>query len=463
LSFISFGYVLLFAFTWLCYFQLPGTARSLLLLGVGLLLYSWGSWLYFLLLAFSILASYFFGLYIRAGSRLCFGLAVGVNLAPLVFFKYGHFLHDIFRPASDGTAAVYLLPAGISFYTFQAISYLTDIRRGQISPCRNLLDYSLYHSFFPQLVAGPVERAAHLLPQIREVRLQARYNDAGIHEGLKLILLGFFKKMVLADSFALMADPAFGNPGLAGGGYLWCATYAFALQIYFDFSGYIDIGRGSAACLGIRLVENFQAPYRAASLADFWRRWNITIGTWFRDYVYIPLGGNRQGPWRRGMAVMATFALSGLWHGANWTFMGWGVFHGAFFLLERTWRRLPFWTRILITFHIVAVGWILFRAESFASAWLIFGKICSWVPGLLVGTPVPAFSEIERKLLFGGNSLLVWGLAAGVLLLEAGRGRLLAEAMLSRRILRLALYYLTLLLIWLVAPFAGKQFIYFQF
>ena len=251
---------------------------------------------------------------------------MGVNLAPLIFFKYGHFLHELFRPASFGTATTYLLPAGISFYTFQAISYLTDIRRGEISPCRNLLDYSLYHSFFPQLVAGPVERAAHLLPQIREVRVRARYDEMGIRQGLELILLGFFKKMVLADSFALMADPAFGSPGLAGGGYLWVATYAFALQIYFDFSGYIDIGRGSAACLGIRLVENFMAPYRAASLADFWRRWNITIGTWFRDYVYIPLGGSRQGHWRHGMAVMATFALSGLWHGANLTFVGWGFF-----------------------------------------------------------------------------------------------------------------------------------------
>jgi len=462
-SFISFGYVLLFALTWLFYFYLPGIARSLLLLVVGLLLYSWGSWLYFLLLAFSIVASYGFGLWIRPGSRLCFGLAVGVNLAPLIFFKYGHFLHELFRPASFGTATAYLLPAGISFYTFQAISYLTDIRRGQISPCRNLLDYSLYHSFFPQLVAGPVERAAHLLPQIREVRVHARYDEIGIRQGLELILLGFFKKMVLADSFALMADPAFGNPGLAGGGYLWVATYAFALQIYFDFSGYIDIGRGSAACLGIRLVENFMAPYRAASLADFWRRWNITIGTWFRDYVYIPLGGSRQGHWRRGMAVMATFALSGLWHGANLTFVGWGVFHGTFFLLERVWRGLPAWIRVLFTFHIVAVGWILFRAESFTSAWQIFGKIFTWIPGLLVGAHAPAFSEMERELLFGGNSVLIWSLATVVLFLEGGRGSRLAQTVLARRIPRLVLYYLALLFIWLVSPFAGKQFIYFQF
>jgi len=400
---------------------------------------------------------------VRPGSRFWFGLAVMVNLAPLAFFKYGHFLQGFFHPISSGSATVYLLPAGISFYTFQALSYLTDIRRGQIAPCRNLLDYSLFHSFFPQLVAGPVERAGHLLPQIRAVRKQAIYDASATVRGLELILLGFFKKMVLADSFALMADPAFGNPGVAGGGYLWFATYAFAFQIYFDFSGYIDIGRGSAACLGIRLVENFQAPYRASSLGDFWRRWNITIGTWFRDYVYIPLGGNRQGPWRRGLAVLATFALSGLWHGASWTFVGWGIFHGIFFLLERIWQKLPRWSCVILTFHLVCAGWILFRADSFSSAWLILEKIGSWLPAFLFEPPVAAFSEIEAKLLWGGNSLLVWGLAVGVLFFEAGTGSRLAKFVFSRRLPRFVLYYLALLTIWLVSPFAGKQFIYFQF
>jgi hypothetical protein len=163
------------------------------------------------------------------------------------------------------------------------------------------------------------------------------------------------------------------------------------------------------------------------------------------------------------MAVMATFALSGLWHGANLTFVGWGVFHGAFFLLERVWRGLPAWIRVLFTFHIVAVGWILFRAESFMSAWQIFGKIFTWIPSLLVGAHAPAFSEMERELLFGGNSVLIWSLAAVVLFLEGGRGSRLAQTVLARRIPRMVLYYLALLFIWLVSPFAGKQFIYFQF
>jgi D-alanyl-lipoteichoic acid acyltransferase DltB (MBOAT superfamily) len=268
-----------------------------------------------------------------------------------------------------------VLPIGISFHTFQALSYTIDVYRGQIPVERSLLRLWVYVLFFPQLVAGPIERARRLLPQFDERHAP---DPAAIAAGLKRILWGLVKKVVIADRLALMANGVFSSPQDFSGLSLLIGTYAFAFQIYADFSAYSDIAIGSARILGFRLMENFDRPYFAASPGEFWKRWHISLSTWFRDYVYIPLGGDRQGKGRWVAAILVTFLLSGLWHGANWTFVAWGVFHGLLIVLARTVGkavRLPRAAGIILTFHLVVLGWIYFRAASLADAHYVFGRL----------------------------------------------------------------------------------------
>jgi len=314
-------------------------------------------------------------------------VSMGANLGILGFFKYYGFFVDSAVGLLAGLGLQpdipvlnVILPVGISFYTFQTMSYTIDIYRGRLEPTRDFWGFALFVSFFPQLVAGPIERARVLLPQILEPR---RRTAQQVREGVALILLGFFKKVAIADMMAPMVNEAFSSPGDLSAGALLSGLYAFSFQIYGDFSGYSDIARGVAKLLGFELMINFQAPYLSRNITEFWRRWHISLSSWLRDYLYISLGGNRGGPWLTYRNLFLTMFLGGLWHGASWTMAGWGVLHGVYLAIhkrmlgdrkpDQAWpRTMGGWAadlaRMVVTFHLVGLTWILFRAESFSSA-----------------------------------------------------------------------------------------------
>jgi D-alanyl-lipoteichoic acid acyltransferase DltB (MBOAT superfamily) len=315
--------------------------------------------------------------------KLLLGVSLTANLGLLAFFKYAGFfaenlsalLHYLGLSASVAELRI-ILPVGISFYTFQALSYTVDVYRGHLKPARSLLDFCLFVSLFPQLVAGPIERATHLLPQIESPRvIRPDEADAGVW----LILWGYFKKVVIADNMAAVANEVFNNYKRYDGIDIHLGAIAFALQIYGDFSGYSDIARGLCKIMGFDLMLNFRLPYFALNPSDFWRRWHVSLSTWLRDYLYVPLGGNRGGQWKTYRNLFLTMLLGGLWHGAAWNFVLWGVFHGILLIAYRPFMgRLtasvtsgPGWSRRLsaaiqwaVMLELTLVGWVLFRARS---------------------------------------------------------------------------------------------------
>ncbi len=327
----------------------------------------------------------------QALRRLYLVLSLAGNLGMLLYFKYAGFLTANFNWLSmefgwnvQSPVLDIVLPVGISFFVFQSLTYTLDVYLGKLQPDYNLIRYMAFHSFFPQLVAGPIERATHLLPQFASPR---QVTLPGVTDGLSLFVVGLFKKVALADFLALYVDRVYGDPSAFGGWELLLGTYAFAWQIYFDFSAYSDMARGLAMTMGFDLMINFNNPYTAVSLKDFWRRWHISLSSWYRDYVYIPLGGNRYGELRMYRNIIITMVVCGLWHGANWTFIIWGALHAVGRvindLLEKisAWNALPKLVRILAVFHFVCLTWIFFRAASVEQAWLIVSKIASLAPG----------------------------------------------------------------------------------
>jgi len=276
-----------------------------------------------------------------------------------------------------------ILPPAISFYTFQEVAYIVDVYYGRVVAATSFVDYGLFISFFPHLIAGPIQRPSHLLPQVQRPRV---VDQARIYDGVMLILSGLFRKCVIADSCGVLANAAFsgrmGSTGIAA----LIGIYAFAWQIYGDFSGYSDIARGSAQVLGFHFMVNFRQPYLATSLQDFWRRWHISLSTWLRDYLYIPLGGSRHGEVATYRNLFVTMLLGGLWHGANWTFVFWGALHGAGLAVERALglakevvhTALGTWWRRILVFHFVCFGWIFFRATSFGAAWAYLRQFTNW-------------------------------------------------------------------------------------
>ena len=307
---------------------------------------------------------------------------IAINLTILGLFKYYDFFAQSFADLflggrSDALLLHLVLPVGISFYTFQALSYSIDVYRGTIRPTRDVVAFFAYVSFFPQLVAGPIERASSLLPQFERSR---RFDYALAVDGLRQMLWGFFKKLIVADGCAVYVDQVYADPSLYGGATLIVAAVLFSFQIYGDFSGYSDIAIGCSKLFGIRLRRNFNVPYFSRDIAEFWRRWHISLTSWFRDYLYIPLGGSRVSRLRVVLNTMIIFLVSGFWHGANWTFLAWGFFHALLFmpliLLGRNRRYrdtvaadrcLPSWSdagRMLLTFVLATVGWVIFRSPS---------------------------------------------------------------------------------------------------
>ena len=371
--------------------------QNLLVVVASYVFYGWWDWRFLCLIAFTSAWSYLVGLvelrrWDSRPSRLLLVASLVVNLGILGAFKYFDFFMDQFDAllscfgfSADLPSVRVILPVGISFYTFQALSYTIDVFRRQIRPTRDPIAFFAFISFFPQLVAGPIERATNLLPQFLSPR---RFDYAVAVDGCRQMLWGLFKKMVVADNCASVANALLNNPSQSNGLAVWLGVFMFAVQIYGDFSGYSDIAIGCSRLFGIKLMRNFAFPYFSRDIAEFWRRWHMSLTTWFRDYIYIPLGGSRCGKWRKVRNTFVIFLVSGFWHGANWTFICWGAFHAFLFLpllLGGKNRRnldgvaegriLPApgeLLRILQTFLLVVVGWTFFRAQSMTEcvSWL---------------------------------------------------------------------------------------------
>ena len=354
-------------------------ARAVWTILFSLFFYYKSSGFYFWILIVSTLVDYTLGIYIYNAKKtkrlLYLIISLVSNLGILIYFKYTNFFIDII----NGFGANYklldiFLPVGISFYTFQTLSYSIDVYRGKLLPEKNILNFAFFVTFFPQLVAGPIVRASEFLPQIR---LKLKLSNQNLSKGVFLIGSGLFKKAVISDYISVnYVDRIFDNPLLYSGIENLIGVYAYALQIYCDFSGYSDIAIGLALLLGFYLPINFDSPYQSSSVTEFWRRWHISLSSWLKDYLYISLGGNRKGVIRTYINLSITMILGGLWHGANWKFVLWGIMHGLMLVVEkiiRSFFRIPKKTifkiiGVLITFHFVSFCWIFFRAESFSIA-----------------------------------------------------------------------------------------------
>lgn len=449
--------------------------QNVLIIIASYVFYGWWDWRFLALIAFSTLVDYTIGLQLKAQNpesyrkRLLWA-SILVNIGLLGFFKYYNFFVDSFvdaftffgAPIQPNTLDI-ILPVGISFYTFQTLSYTIDVYRRRLEPTQDLFAFAAFVSFFPQLVAGPIERATHLLPQFYSKR-QFDYSKAV--DGLRQMLWGFFKKIVIADNCAQFANTIFDHYTTYSSSTLLLGAVFFAFQIYCDFSGYSDIAIGTSRLFGFDLKQNFAFPYFSRDIAEFWRRWHISLSTWFRDYVYIPLGGSRGSKWQQIRNVFIIFIVSGFWHGANWTFIVWGALNAIYFLplllsqknrvhtnVVAEHRLFPNFKELigmLVTFLATVMAWIFFRAETVTAAIDYITK--------LFHSSIASLPTIRPTFLF--VLLIVF-----VLVEWSGRRQLYAIERLwfkYPRVVRLGIYYIIALLIFL---YGGKEqeFIYFQF
>lgn len=400
IEFLLFLPIVFIAYWFICARKLK--AQNFLLLTASYVFYGWWDWRFLSLIFCSSIIDYFLALKIHSLDRTkrkpWLYISLLVNLGFLGFFKYFNFFvsefYSIFFSEnfnSDFSSLNIILPVGISFYTFQTLSYTIDVYRGKLKPTRNIISFLSFVSFFPQLVAGPIERAANLLPQFNEIRV---FKEDKAVDGLRQILWGLFKKVVIADNCAIYVNEIFSNSASLSGSTLLIGAFLFAFQIYGDFSGYSDIAIGTARLFGFKLMRNFRTPYFSRDIAEFWRRWHISLSSWFKDYVYIPLGGSRVETKTKAIRnVMIVFLVSGLWHGANWTFIVWGLFNALLFLPllllkknrvnhENTTENNFFpsileLSQILKTFILTSLAWIIFRSESISQSFDIFQSIFS--------------------------------------------------------------------------------------
>ena len=452
--------------------------QNLFIVVVSYIFYGWWDWRFLCLIAFTSICSYSAGLLMAKyrneprKAKAVNVLNIIVNLLVLGAFKYYDFFVTSFANLfldgrTEGLLLKVILPVGISFYTFQALSYSIDVYRGKMEPTRDVIQFFAYVSFFPQLVAGPIERATNLLPQFAKPRT-FEYK-AGV-DGLRQILWGLFKKMVVADNCAVYVDQVFSTYQTQSGSTLLVAAVLFAFQIYGDFSGYSDIAIGTAKLFGIKLMRNFNVPYFSRDIAEFWRRWHISLMTWFRDYVYIPMGGSRCSKAKIVRNTFVIFLLSGFWHGANWTFIAWGAYHALLFLpliltgKNRKYRDvvaeghdLPSWKELgqmLLTFFLVVMGWVLFRAGSMGEAFSYFGRM---VEPSLLSAPwlmpkhfyVPLFLSIFIMI------IVEW--------IDRKQDHGLSMNHVRNRFVRALIYLAISIAIALLDAGTGNQFIYFQF
>jgi alginate O-acetyltransferase complex protein AlgI len=400
------------------HFAAPRRLRNVALFAVSLLFYAWGEKGFVFLMLASIALNYGLGRWLEArNSRSVLALGVILNLALLVVYKYANFFIanlNTILPQPIVHKPIHL-PIGISFFTFEAIAYLVDIRRRDTTAQRNPANFGLFMTLFPHLIAGPVVRYRDLAAAIANRTL----TSALFASGVRRFVVGLAKKVLVANALGLTADKLFAlPPDQLAPSAAWLGVVCYTLHIYFDFSGYSDMAIGLGRMFGFELCENFRYPYAAESVTDFWRRWHISLSTWFRDYLYIPLGGNRRGPWRTCFNLCVVFALCGLWHGASWTFLAWGLFHGLFLAMERAGLgrllgKIPFPLRHGYTLLAVMAGWVFFKAETLGQALGYLGAMA----GLSAGPHVVAdyvSRELLLVLLFGSVACLpVWPLLRG--------------------------------------------------
>lgn len=470
--FNSFEFLLFLPLVFIGYWLLQKhlKAQNLFVVAASYLFYGWWDWRFLLLMAFTTLCSFLSGVLMNRGKWVMW-LNVGVNLAVLGLFKYYDFFAQSFADAflggnADGLLLHLILPVGISFYTFQALSYSIDVCRGTLPPTRDAVAFFAYVSFFPQLVAGPIERAVSLLPQFER---QRSFEYSVAVDGMRQMLWGFFKKMVVADSCAIYVDNVFAHPDWFNGASLLLAALLFTIQIYCDFSGYSDIAIGCAKLFGISLRRNFNVPYFSRDVAEFWRRWHISLTTWFRDYIYIPLGGSRVGKPRVVFNTFVIFLVSGFWHGANWTFFAWGAYHALLFLplillgknrkytngvaAGRAFPSLREFLQMLLTFLLAAVGWVLFRSDSIAQAWQYLSHM-----GQTLFDGLPTLTSPMDAWVVGLSVTLL----AVVEWLNRDQPHEFARQPRSR-LLRWGLYILVIVFIGVTMTTNEMPFIYFQF
>jgi alginate O-acetyltransferase complex protein AlgI len=462
--FTTFPFLVFFVVVFAVYWTLKGhRARMVWLLLASLYFYaSWNPWLVGLI-AFSASVDYVVALKMEQvqsprGRRLLLFLSVGTNLGLLAFFKYVNFFLDTIGWAAGLPAGRLglniILPLAISFYTFETISYIVDVYRGRTRAVRSLLDYSLYILFFPHLVAGPIVRPYDFLPQLRR-RKRFSWNRAQV--GVLLFLIGFFKKAVLADHVATVIDPIFAGPSHYGSSATWLAILGYAVQVYCDFSGYSDMALGLAHLLGFHLPVNFRLPYFASNVSELWRRWHISLSTWLRDYLFIPLGGSAGGKWKACRNVMITMTLGGLWHGPTWPCVIWGLYHGLLLAAHRV-VPLPRWLgrpeakplAVCFTFLCFCVGLAIFRCQTLSDGAGFLGQMFWPATGLAL-EPWAALTVISAV------ALVFLGHLAGTFVDLRKLERRLPEAVLGTALAGLLLLALVLL------PETGKVFIYFQF
>lgn len=488
--FNSFAYLLFFPVVTLVYFVIPHRARHLWLLAASYRFYMAWNPKYALLMGLSTLITYASGLLMgrtksKGFKRLWVFLSMTSNLTILFLFKYFHFFLDNLNrlllwadklPLAPGFHVI--LPVGISFYTFQALSYTMDVYRGEIYVEKNLFKYALFVSFFPQLVAGPIERSKNLLIQISQ---RHRFDFERARDGLLLMLWGYFLKLVIADRLAILVDTVYRDPGQYQGLILVVATLFFGVQIYCDFASYSLIAIGSAQVMGFQLMDNFRQPYFARSIGEFWRRWHISLSTWFRDYLYIPLGGNRKGKLRLYLNTLIVFLVSGLWHGASWTFVIWGALHGLFQVGGQLLRPLKKAInralhideeaasfklgQMLITFLLVNFSWIFFRARGLQAAREIVISIAThWNPWIFLDGSLYELGLSARSFWLAIGAMCL--LAAVSLAQYRGvriRERFARQGLLFRLTVSLALVFAVIVFGIYGPGYSAGQFIYFQF
>ena len=442
--------------------------QNIILLIASYIFYGWWDWRFLGLIIFSSGVDYICGKWIYEtkdlrAKRLALGISLTSNLGLLFTFKYFNFFVNSFISAFatfdiilDPFTLNLILPVGISFYTFQTLSYTIDIYKGTLKPVNSPLTFFTFVAFFPQLVAGPIERAANLLPQF-EQKGKVSFQEYKI--ALNIIILGFFKKVAIADNLAILVNEVYGDLDSYSSFSIFLACLGFTFQIYCDFSGYSDIAIGTAKLFGKDLMVNFNLPYFSKSIREFWQRWHISLSTWFRDYVYIPLGGNKRFVFRN---LLITFLVSGLWHGANWTFVIWGGLHGIFIVIERiflqkkrivkTKSKLYFFEilKVLWVFTLVFIAWIFFRAIDIKQAIQVLFSLFAWVDGK---------SVLSTNLI----TPIILGFLSCLLLLFYEYIKFRSFSFLKNIFFRLSFQFLFIIFILYFAPTESSDFIYFQF
>ncbi|MDB5285336.1 MAG: rane-bound O-acyltransferase family protein [Mucilaginibacter sp.] len=474
--FNSFAFLLFFPLVTALYFLFPYKFRWSILLAASCYFYMFFKAVYILILFFTIVIDYIAGIYLEKVTdpkrkKALLILSLTANIGVLAIFKYFNFFNSNLSGLLSWSGYSnpipflnILLPIGLSFHTFQAMSYTIEVYRGNQKAERHFGIYALYVMFYPQLVAGPIERPQNLLHQFHEKHV---FNALYVSEGLKRMLIGFFKKVVVADRLAIYVKAVFNNYPEHGSATIVLATLFFAVQIYCDFSGYSDIAIGSAKVMGFNLMENFRRPYFAKSISEFWSRWHISLSSWFKDYVYLPLGGNRVGKGKLYFNLFTVFMISGLWHGANWTFIVWGALHGVYLIsgmITKDWRtrlvkKMGLENNLILNFLntgftilLVTLGWIFFRAVSLTQAWSMIKGIIVFKPGFFIGEPSYfLYDVIAITALFLYEFKQEYGLPSLQFLHN------------ERLFVRMTTYVFLVLIILLFGVFDGSQFIYFQF